>query len=769
MHAQIKSPRKWVQLVVLTAFNGSLVLSSAPAFAESIPLTQATLRKVVNRVDLLLRSQSVRNAQVNDRLTTSGDTVQTQRASRTEVKFNDGTLAKVGELATFRFTPNTRRFDLGNGTYLFLVPPGRGNTEFNTPNAKAGIKGSALFIRYIEETNTTIMGALTNNPLGPMDITVGGKKQDLYAGQMAVAVKDRIDRVETFDLTTFFRTSPMYRDIDLTDPDLQAVRQEMTDAVTTQVAAIGALPTQVAIKPKPTISSDPTSNIPKRELTEARESLNNPSRNQSIVKPTPPAIIDPIVKPNPPAIIDPIVKPTPPTIIDSIVKPTPPAIIDSIVKPNPPNVMDSIVKPNPPNVIDPIVKPNPPNVMDPIVKPNPPNVMDPIVKPNPPNVMDPIVKPNPPNVMDPIVKPNPPNVVDPIVKPTPPNIKDPVQHQYTYVTVYVSGKPIVYLKIDGQIDYSRVIEFVKPVTGPQPLPQPVSIEAKPQPIPVVPTIVVAPLEPSRPPIEIIQTVEVKPEIKVPLEIAKPKIEPIKPPVDLIKITTEVVKPTIEPIKLTGNLIKTTIEAIKSTIDPTRLPVDLNKVTVEVVKPTIDPIRLPVDLNKITVEVVKPTIEPIRPPVDLVKTNIEVVKPAIEPVRLPIDLNKTTVEVIKPTIEPVRQPVEMGKPSMDPVKLPVEITKPPIEATAPLIPDVVKVMPPSLTDQKITPPPVAQPITPSPVVTPSTTLLPVTPPPATQQITPLPATQQITPLPVTPPPATPPTTPSLVTPPTATTP
>ena len=709
MHAQIKSPRKWVQLVVLTAFNGSLVLSSAPAFAESIPLTQATLRKVVNRVDLLLRSQSVRNAQVNDRLTTSGDTVQTQRASRTEVKFNDGTLAKVGELATFRFTPNTRRFDLGNGTYLFLVPPGRGNTEFNTPNAKAGIKGSALFIRYIEETNTTIMGALTNNPLGPMDITVGGKKQDLYAGQMAVAIKDRIDRVETFDLTTFFRTSPMYRDIDLTDPDLQAVRQEMTDAVTTQVAAIGALPTQVAIKPKPTISSDPTSNIPKRELTEARESLNNPSRNQSIVKPTPPAIID------------------------------------SIVKPNPPNVMDSIVKPNPPNVIDPIVKPNPPNVMDPIVKPNPPNVMDPIVKPNPPNV------------------------VDPIVKPTPPNIKDPVQHQYTYVTVYVSGKPIVYLKIDGQIDYSRVIEFVKPVTGPQPLPQPVSIEAKPQPIPVVPTIVVAPLEPSRPPIEIIQTVEVKPEIKVPLEIAKPKIEPIKPPVDLIKITTEVVKPTIEPIKLTGNLIKTTIEAIKSTIDPTRLPVDLNKVTVEVVKPTIDPIRLPVDLNKITVEVVKPTIEPIRPPVDLVKTNIEVVKPAIEPVRLPIDLNKTTVEVIKPTIEPVRQPVEMGKPSMDPVKLPVEITKPPIEATAPLIPDVVKVMPPSLTDQKITPPPVAQPITPSPVVTPSTTLLPVTPPPATQQITPLPATQQITPLPVTPPPATPPTTPSLVTPPTATTP
>ena len=309
MHAQIKSPQKWVRFILLTAFNGSLVLSSAPVSAEPIPLTQAILRKVVNRVDLLLRSQSVRSAQVNDRLTNSGDAIKTQRASRTELKFNDGTLAKVGELATFRFTPNTRRFDLGNGTYLFLVPPGRGNTEFITKNAKAGVKGSALFIRYIEETDTTIMGALTNNPLGPMDITVGGKKQDLYAGQMVVAIKDRIDRVETFDLTTFFRTSPMYRDIDLKDPDLQAVRQEMTDAVTTQVAAIGTLPAQVAVTPKPTISSNPISNIPKTESTEARERLNDdPSRNPPIVKPIPPIVTDPIVRPTPPIVTDPIVR-----------------------------------------------------------------------------------------------------------------------------------------------------------------------------------------------------------------------------------------------------------------------------------------------------------------------------------------------------------------------------------------------------------------------------------------------------------------------------
>ncbi len=324
MHDQIKFPRKWVRLVILTTFNGSLILGSTATFSAPIPLTQATLRKVVNRVDLLLSNQSVRSAQVNDRLSNFGDAVKTQRAARTELKFNDGTLAKVGELATFRFTPNTRRFELGNGTYLFLVPPGRGNTEFNTPNAKAGIKGSALFIRYIEESETTVMGALTNNPLGPMDITVGGKKQDLYAGQMLVAIRDRIDRVETFDLTTFFQTSPMYRDIDLTDPDLQAVRQEMTDAVTTQVASIGTLPPRVETTPKPGISSDPTSNIPRRESTEAREALNHPNRNQPIVKPEPPNIKDPIVTPltvppvTPPLTVLPI---TPPTTTPPITRP----------------------------------------------------------------------------------------------------------------------------------------------------------------------------------------------------------------------------------------------------------------------------------------------------------------------------------------------------------------------------------------------------------------------------------------------------------------
>ena len=665
MYTQIKFHQKWLQLVILTTFNGSLILSSTPAFAEPIPLTQATLRKVVNRVDLLLRSQLVRSAQVNDRLSNSGDAVKTQRASRTELKFNDGTLAKVGELATFRFTPNTRRFELGNGTYLFLVPPGRGNTEFNTPNAKAGVKGSALFIRYIEESDTTIMGALTNNPLGPMDITVGGKKQDLYAGQMVVAIKDRIDRVETFDLTTFLRTSPMYRDIDLMDPDLQAVRQEMTDAVTTQVAAIGTLFTKVATTPKPGIAPDPTASVPRRESTEARESFNNPGRNQ------------------------------------------------------------------------PIVKPEPPNIKDPIVKPDSPNVKDPIVKPDSPNIKDPIVKPEPPNIKDPIVKPEPPNIKDPIVKPEPPNIKDPGQHQYTYVTVYVDGKPVVYLKVDGKIDYSQVIQFIKPSIGPQPLPIETPSQSTPpsqptspsQPAPVesisVGPIRVVPVESSKPRVEKIPVIEIKPDIKDPIKVIQSAIDPIKPPLDLIKAPVEIVKPTIDPIKPPLDLIKAPVEIVRPTIDPIKLPVDLKPTT-------IDPTKQPVDLNKFPPEIIKPIIAPIKPPVDLIETPIEIVKPTIDPSKLPVELGKPAIEITPPVIVP------------DVIKVaPAALTEPPIVTTPPVTPPTITppVTPPIA--PLVTIPPITPPVTTPPVTTPPITPLVTIPPVTTPPIAPLVITSPVT--------------------------
>lgn len=213
-----------------------------PANAQT-PLTRAVIQALRNRVRLMQKNQPVRSARVSDAMT-PGDALSTARASLAELRFNDGSLARVGEQAVFRFIPNARTFQLSNGTMLLLIPPGRGPTGIRTPNAAAGIKGSALFVRYIPETDTTLVGALTNNPLGPMVIynRDGSQSQGLRAGQLAVVVKNRIENVYDFDLNTFYETSDLVKGLNLTQKDsaspsdeaIAAVRAETVEALETQ-------------------------------------------------------------------------------------------------------------------------------------------------------------------------------------------------------------------------------------------------------------------------------------------------------------------------------------------------------------------------------------------------------------------------------------------------------------------------------------------------------------------------------------------------------
>ncbi|MEL6327829.1 MAG: FecR family protein, partial [Cyanobacteria bacterium J06626_23] len=144
-----------------------IVLGLPQAVQAQTVLTWARVEFLRNRVQLIPNGAGVRSAQIADILGI-GDALRTARASRAELRFNDGSLARIGERATFRFTPNTRNFQLSNGTVLLLIPPGRGRTTIQTPNAVTGIQGSALFVRFIEETDTTIIGALTYNPAGPI-------------------------------------------------------------------------------------------------------------------------------------------------------------------------------------------------------------------------------------------------------------------------------------------------------------------------------------------------------------------------------------------------------------------------------------------------------------------------------------------------------------------------------------------------------------------------------------------------------------------------
>lgn len=227
--------RKLFLVVTLSVLGFSTALLPTPARAE-IPLTFADIQTLLKQVRLQPKNQSPRPARVRERMT-PGDALSTARSSRADLRFNDGSLARVGELALFRFFPNTRRFNLSNGTALLIIPPGRGTTNVTTPNVSAGIRGSALFVRVDKQTNTTIVGALTNSGI---TVTDNGTNRivELKAGQLAV-VDPKGLRLFDFDLTTFYQTSDLVRGLNLdqkpsdssSDKGLAAVQGETSEAL----------------------------------------------------------------------------------------------------------------------------------------------------------------------------------------------------------------------------------------------------------------------------------------------------------------------------------------------------------------------------------------------------------------------------------------------------------------------------------------------------------------------------------------------------------
>src|SRR5919202_1606537 len=237
--------RKIALLLALTLWSSTSLLLPKEASAQTA-LSRAVIESLRNQVRLIPKNQSARPARPSDAMT-PGDALATAKASTAQLRFNDGSLARLGEQAVFSFSPGTRTFGLSNGTALVLIPPGRGTTRVRTPNAAAGIRGSALFVRYIPETDTTIVGALTNSGIEVFN-EAASQRQELKAGNMAVIVKNRIEKVYEFDLKTFYQTSELVSGLNLTksestpnsDPAIAQVQAETAEALQAQSPIAGA-------------------------------------------------------------------------------------------------------------------------------------------------------------------------------------------------------------------------------------------------------------------------------------------------------------------------------------------------------------------------------------------------------------------------------------------------------------------------------------------------------------------------------------------------
>jgi FecR protein len=232
--------------VLVIALWGVIVLPLPNQVSAITPLTRAEIQNLRNLVQLIPRDrQKKRPARKSDAMI-PGDGLSTGRASLADLRFNDGSLARLGEQAIFQFLPKTRSFRLSNGTALLLIPPGRGETRIQTPSAAAAIRGSALFVRYNQQTDTTIVGALTNSGI-EVSNQEASQTQVLQAGQMMVIVKGKFQGLYDFDLRNFYQTSDLVRGLDLTkqnltptpDPAIASVQAETAAALNAQSPVTG--------------------------------------------------------------------------------------------------------------------------------------------------------------------------------------------------------------------------------------------------------------------------------------------------------------------------------------------------------------------------------------------------------------------------------------------------------------------------------------------------------------------------------------------------
>src|SRR6184192_315659 len=134
------SPRATIRVVsFLSVILGSAV--SVPA----AQLKEAQVTQVVKDVKLLPTGAAARPATVNDEVR-DGIAVRTGVDSRSELKFTDQTLARLGANTIFSFTEGNRNLNLQDGAMLLRVPKGAGGARINSSAVTAAITGTTVMV-----------------------------------------------------------------------------------------------------------------------------------------------------------------------------------------------------------------------------------------------------------------------------------------------------------------------------------------------------------------------------------------------------------------------------------------------------------------------------------------------------------------------------------------------------------------------------------------------------------------------------------------------
>jgi len=126
-------------IVVLTLILAGIVASPATQLKE------ARVTEVVKDVKLLPTGSTPRPAAVSDEVR-DGTAVRTGVESRSELKFPDQTLARLGANTIFSFNEGTRSLNLQDGAMLLRVPKGAGGAKISSSAITAAITGTTVMV-----------------------------------------------------------------------------------------------------------------------------------------------------------------------------------------------------------------------------------------------------------------------------------------------------------------------------------------------------------------------------------------------------------------------------------------------------------------------------------------------------------------------------------------------------------------------------------------------------------------------------------------------
>src|SRR5205809_959540 len=135
-------------IIVLALILAGIVASPAAQLKE------ARVTEVVKDVKLLPTGSVPRPATVSDEVR-DGTAVRTGVESRSELKFPDQTLARLGANTIFSFNEGTRDLNLQDGAMLLRVPKGAGGAKISSSAVTAAITGTTVMVETHPLTKKT--------------------------------------------------------------------------------------------------------------------------------------------------------------------------------------------------------------------------------------------------------------------------------------------------------------------------------------------------------------------------------------------------------------------------------------------------------------------------------------------------------------------------------------------------------------------------------------------------------------------------------------